>query len=530
MAALLARTRVRQTHQSLHHLVADAPWEAEVVLQAVREYALAAIEKRGPIQAWIVDDSGFPKFGRCSVGVARQYCGALGKVGNCQIGVSINAATDAASCPLDWRVFLPEEWDSDLQRRANRGNAIDTVDLRYSNTPFVTLKTSNSSSTNSVSVSDLFNAQLTVQLKDKDPQLLRAVLGLDLRASIQDSMTERGREILDVLQKTFPENSLDILVLLVKQLNVQIQQLKAQGESAKPQLEKLVKSFATFLDVLARQQEKDSKAELLLFLAQSYSTLDNHSRAAELAGKIEQPKPDGDKKEPDPRKLRGPGPQHGLMIERIERRLEPFQDRAGACGRELLGDHDRGEAREAVGTFAQRRPSGGRQRLLEARVGPHQRSELREGHLHHLDLLVLVGDAAAGGYPVVGAVLGEIELDPLGGDAGHGIGAGDVDQRAEPQPRLLHRLAPHALRRIVLVEMQKPNLSADEGRAFVAVSDTGLGIPLEQQPLVFKRFFRADVARSRAAGRSSRRTRRPARTCRTRRPARWPDTRRTARR
>ena len=60
----------------------------------------------GP-EAWVIDDTGFPKFGKMSVGVARQYSGALGKVGNCQIGVSVNAATDEASCPLDWRLFIP---------------------------------------------------------------------------------------------------------------------------------------------------------------------------------------------------------------------------------------------------------------------------------------------------------------------------------------------------------------------------------------------------------------------------------------
>src|SRR6266567_3876857 len=67
--------------------------------------------------AWVIDDTAFPKFGRHSVGVAPQYCGALGKVANCQVGVSIHAATDAASCPIDWRLFLPPEWDDDLQRR-----------------------------------------------------------------------------------------------------------------------------------------------------------------------------------------------------------------------------------------------------------------------------------------------------------------------------------------------------------------------------------------------------------------------------
>src|SRR5450830_451076 len=68
--------------------------------------------------AWIVDDTGFPKAGRYSVGVARQYSGTLGKVGNCQIGVSVSAASEAASCPLTWRLFLPAAWDEDALRRA----------------------------------------------------------------------------------------------------------------------------------------------------------------------------------------------------------------------------------------------------------------------------------------------------------------------------------------------------------------------------------------------------------------------------
>ena len=100
--------------QCLQQFVNQSPWEWRPVRARLARRLSAAIVP----EAWIVDDSGFPKFGRYSVGVARQYCGALGKVGNCQIGVSINAATDAASCPLDWRIFLPEEWDTDLERRA----------------------------------------------------------------------------------------------------------------------------------------------------------------------------------------------------------------------------------------------------------------------------------------------------------------------------------------------------------------------------------------------------------------------------
>jgi SRSO17 transposase len=108
MAALVAPGRVRQTHQSLHHLVAEAPWEDAAVLKAVREYALAAIEERGPIQAWIVDDSGITKKGHHSVGVARQYCGQLGKHDNCQVAVTLAVANDAASLPIAYQLYLPE--------------------------------------------------------------------------------------------------------------------------------------------------------------------------------------------------------------------------------------------------------------------------------------------------------------------------------------------------------------------------------------------------------------------------------------
>ncbi|MBB6038512.1 SRSO17 transposase [Phytomonospora endophytica] len=72
--------------------------------------ARRAVEVIGPV-SWVVDDTGFAKDGKASAGVARQYSGTLGKVANCQVGVSVHTVTDVASCPLDWRLFLPESWD-----------------------------------------------------------------------------------------------------------------------------------------------------------------------------------------------------------------------------------------------------------------------------------------------------------------------------------------------------------------------------------------------------------------------------------
>lgn len=95
--------------QCLQQFVNQSPWDWRPVRRALAERMTAEM---GP-EAWIIDDTGFPKFGKMSVGVARQYSGALGKVGNCQIGVSINAASENASCPLDWRLFIPKEWDEE---------------------------------------------------------------------------------------------------------------------------------------------------------------------------------------------------------------------------------------------------------------------------------------------------------------------------------------------------------------------------------------------------------------------------------
>jgi SRSO17 transposase len=99
--------------QALQQFVNQSPWDPTSVRRRLAQRMTTAIAPA----AWVIDDTGFPKFGRYSVGVAPQYCGALGKVANCQVGVSVHAVTDQASCPLDWRLFLPPEWDDDAERR-----------------------------------------------------------------------------------------------------------------------------------------------------------------------------------------------------------------------------------------------------------------------------------------------------------------------------------------------------------------------------------------------------------------------------
>src|SRR5262244_3714946 len=113
MAARLAPDNVRRMHQSLHHLVADAPWSDEAVLDAVLDSVLPAMLARGRVVAWVVDDTGFPKKGQHSVGVTRQYCGQVGKPENCRVVVSLSMATETSSMPVAYRLYLPETWAND---------------------------------------------------------------------------------------------------------------------------------------------------------------------------------------------------------------------------------------------------------------------------------------------------------------------------------------------------------------------------------------------------------------------------------
>src|SRR3954453_13686864 len=112
---------VRAKHQSLHHVVAQADWDDAAMLAAVRAQVLPAIERHGPVAYWIIDDSGFPKQGTHSVGVARQCCGQLGKQDNCQVAVSLSLANHHASLPVAYQLYLPRDWAQDRARRHKAG-------------------------------------------------------------------------------------------------------------------------------------------------------------------------------------------------------------------------------------------------------------------------------------------------------------------------------------------------------------------------------------------------------------------------
>jgi len=121
MAARVDPRHVRSRHQSMHHFVAEAPWDAAAMLRVARDWVLGPMLRHGPVAAWIVDDTAFPKKGQHSVGVARQYCGVLGKQDNCQVAVSVSVANEAVSLPVAYQLYLPESWASDPRRRRATG-------------------------------------------------------------------------------------------------------------------------------------------------------------------------------------------------------------------------------------------------------------------------------------------------------------------------------------------------------------------------------------------------------------------------
>jgi SRSO17 transposase len=121
MAAITAPERTAAQHQSLLHFVGQGGWSDAEVLGKVREMVLPRLERYGPIEAWIIDDTSFPKQGRHSVGAAHQYCGQLGKQANCQVAVSLSLANHDGSLPVAYRLYLPKVWAEDRNRRGKAG-------------------------------------------------------------------------------------------------------------------------------------------------------------------------------------------------------------------------------------------------------------------------------------------------------------------------------------------------------------------------------------------------------------------------
>lgn len=122
MAARVHPQDVCSAHQSMHHLVADSEWGDAALLSAVAGEVVPVLSEGGKAPCfWIVDDTGYRKYGSHSVGVARQYCGQLGKVDNCQVAVSLSFATVQGSVPLAYRLYLPREWAQDQARRKRAG-------------------------------------------------------------------------------------------------------------------------------------------------------------------------------------------------------------------------------------------------------------------------------------------------------------------------------------------------------------------------------------------------------------------------
>src|SRR6478752_7915318 len=136
MAAHMDPLNVRSRHQSLHHFVADANWSDERMLLGICQWVVPLMDFSDG-GWWIIDDTGFPKQGRHSVGVARQYCGMLGKQDNCQVAVSLSIANRHASLPVAYRLYLPEQWATDDKRRCKTGVP---EDIRFRTKPEIALE------------------------------------------------------------------------------------------------------------------------------------------------------------------------------------------------------------------------------------------------------------------------------------------------------------------------------------------------------------------------------------------------------
>jgi SRSO17 transposase len=137
MAVVTGPGHVSTQHQKLLHLVAESRWSDEQMLAKVREQVVLPMTQRGPIEVWIIDDTGFPKKGTHSVGVHHQYCGQLGKQANCQVAVTLSIANHHASLPIAYRLYLPRAWSDDPIRRKK---AHVPASIRFKTKPQIALE------------------------------------------------------------------------------------------------------------------------------------------------------------------------------------------------------------------------------------------------------------------------------------------------------------------------------------------------------------------------------------------------------
>jgi SRSO17 transposase len=137
IAVVTKPSHARTQYQKLQHIVANSEWSDEQVLAKVRELVVPSMTRRGPIEAWIIDDTSFPKQGKHSVGVQRQYCGQLGKQANCQVAVTLSIANHHASLPIAYRLYLPRTWTEDKARR-KKAHVPDSI--RFKTKPQIALE------------------------------------------------------------------------------------------------------------------------------------------------------------------------------------------------------------------------------------------------------------------------------------------------------------------------------------------------------------------------------------------------------
>ena len=127
IAARLDPEHVQARYASIQRLITDSEWDDQALLGAVRDYCLPLIIEQPQLEAWVVDDTTFPKKGTHSVGVAHQYCGNLGKQANCQDAVSLSLVNHHAGLPVAYRLYLPREWTDDPMRCRDAGVPGDVV-------------------------------------------------------------------------------------------------------------------------------------------------------------------------------------------------------------------------------------------------------------------------------------------------------------------------------------------------------------------------------------------------------------------